>query len=186
MKKLLTDTLIQMIPVMLGVYLGFALNNFGEAQKLKKQAGTYQEMLKNEIGENLAELERVNPYHLELKQDFAEILASNDIKKAFRSKSMQGIRPGLVNKSAYNTGIQTGIIQQFDLDVIQNVNKLYTLQDQYDAFNETIISSFIAQKFPETEAEIRNALIIMSMNMNDVLNFERELTESYAEILNAF
>ena len=53
MKKLYTNLLLEIIPVMIGVYLGFALNNFGQNQKLQKQGATYKEMIRNEIEGNL-------------------------------------------------------------------------------------------------------------------------------------
>jgi len=44
MKKLITESFIQIIPVMIGVYLGFAFNNFGEQRKLEKQKAVFQQM----------------------------------------------------------------------------------------------------------------------------------------------
>ena len=184
MKKTIWNFIGQMIPVMIGVYLGFALNNFGEAQKVKSQAGVYKQMLKNEISQNLEEIKGTYAYHEKLAEDINALAKNEDLKKAFGEFSFKGLQPGLVNDSAYNTGIQTGIIQHFDLEFIQSLNRLYALQKKYDAFNESMISSFLAQKFPETESEIKSMLIAVSMNMNDVLNFEHELEKFYTAILN--
>ncbi len=187
MKQVVTTILIQMLPVMIGVYLGFAMNNFGEHQKLKKQSNTYKEMLKNEITENLASVEYVNTYHIQLTEKFSEILQAEDIKAKFDNMALNGFngfKPGFVNNSAYNTGIQTGIIQEFDLKLIQSLNRLYTLQGKYNRFNENMINSFLSNKFPETNSEIKSLLISSSMSMADVLVYEKELRSFYQEILN--
>lgn len=183
MKKIALNVLNQIIPIMIGVYLGFALNNFGEDRQLKRQADTFRNMLRTEIGENLEELEGVRPYHAQLLEDFSGLLHSDDLKKAFEEYSLKGLRPGFVNGSAFNTGIQTGVIQQFDLNLIQLLNRLYTLQEKYNSFNESMIASLSSRAFPETEKEIRSVLISVSMSMTDVHQFEQELIRSYQLVL---
>jgi|GEM_PF-1149076 len=182
-KRSLYSGLLQMIPIIFGVYLGFALNNFGEQQKTNQQKATYEQMLKNEIQDNLKQIEKVSVYHQKITADFAAIRKSKDIKTAFNNYSMTGLRPGMVNSSAYETGIQTGIIQEFDLEIIQQLNKLYSFQERYDNYNDQMMNSFLSGKFPETESEIKNMMINLSMNMSDVESFERGLQKYYQLIL---
>ncbi|MFK7807413.1 MAG: hypothetical protein AB8F74_06365 [Saprospiraceae bacterium] len=184
MKKTISNILSQIIPVMIGVYLGFAMNNFGENRKLESQSETYKLMLKNEIGENLDALKSVSDYHVTIVKNFTDLLKSEDLVKAFQNTSFEGFRPGFVSSSAYNTGVQTGIIQAFDLNLIQTLNRLYTLQGKYNRFNENMINSFLGNKFPETESEIRSVLTSSLMSMNDVIIFENELMKYYSELLN--
>ncbi len=183
MKKLIISVFTQILPVMLGVYLGFALNNFGESQKIKREKKVFREMLRNEIKENLASIKDVYAYHLKFSKDSDAIRKSPDVKKAFDEYEMRGLRPGFVNQSAYKTGIQTGIIQEFDLELIQVLNRLYTLQENYTTYNEMMMNSFLSRKFPETESEIKNTIQILMMNMNDLDNFEKNLENFYTKVL---
>lgn len=183
LKTALYRGLLQILPIMFGVYLGFSLNNFGEQQKLNQQKNTYEQMLKNEIQDNLKQIKKASIYHKKITKDFIDIRESNDIKKAFNDYSMAGLRPGIVSNSAFETGIQTGIIQEFDLETIQHLNKLYNYQQKYDNYNEQMLNSFLSGKFPDTESEIKSLMINLSMNMSDVENFERELQEYYQLIL---
>lgn len=185
MKKVLLNLTNQILPIMLGVYLGFAMNNFGENRKTKRQVSIFRQMLQNEIQENLAEIKQVSPYHVKLSKDFSNILESENIQETFERYSFQGIKPGIVNNSAFNTGVQTGIIQEFDLQLIQDLNRLYTFQAKYNSFNETTIGSFVAKKFPETEPEIKSTLVSMVMNMNDIQSFENTLIDFYEKVLAA-
>jgi len=168
---------------MLGVYLGFAMNNFGENRKLKAQSKTYKLMLENEIKENLKSLESVSAYHSKLITDFTSLLQSEDIVKGFESGSFGGFKTGFVSNSAYDTGVQTGIIQHFDLKLVQSLNRLYTLQGKYIRFNENMINSFLEHKFPETESEIKSILISSTMSMNDIIIYEEDLMKYYKILL---
>lgn len=172
-----------MLPVMLGVYLGFALNNYGENRKLAQQITTYKQMLSNEITGNLEQVEGVLEYHEKLKTEFQEILNSEEVLKEFQSYKFKGIRPGMVNRSAYETGLQTGIIQELDLELVQRVNQLYTYQSKYTKMNESILNNFIGQDYPETKSAAENMLIGLNMSMNDILQFETELPSFYRKIL---
>lgn len=186
MKKTIGSILSQIIPIMIGVYLGFAMNNYGENRKLKKQADTYKKMLTTEITENLEGIEHVREYHIQLKDEFKALSQSEQIVEDFEKVNFKGFRPGFVSNSAYNTGIQTGIIQEFDLKIIQALNKLYTLQGKYSRFNEDMINSFLSNKFPETASEMKSLAISSTMSMNDVLIYEKELIEFYTQLLNKF
>lgn len=183
MKKIFVSFISQILPVMLGVYLGFAINNFGEDRKLRAQSDTYRMMLKQEISANLEGIKNVSDYHIEMSSNFYQLLESEDIVESFKAFEFTGFRTGFVSSSAYETGIQTGIIQEFDMKLIQRINKLYTLQGKYNRFSESMISSFLAGNFPETESEVKNLLITSSMSMNDIVIFERELIESYEMLL---
>lgn len=185
MKKILSNVLNQIIPIMIGVYLGFAVNNFGENRKVRQQVKTYQEMLRIELEENLQALQKVQDYHINLSQTFSNLLASDEIEKDFEASNFQGLKPGFVSSSAYQTGLQTGIIQEFDLNFVQTLNRCYTLQDKYNTFNENLLSSFQSTKYPEKADEIRSFLITMRMNMNDIKYFEQDLQRQYSLILEA-
>jgi len=183
MKKIAISILSQILPIMLGVYLGFAMNNFGENRKIRAQKVTFKNMLRNEVETNLKSIENVSTYHVDLSNSFEELLQGDDTREAFKQLQFGGFRPGFVSDSAYSTGIQTGIIQEFDLDLIQNLNMLYTLQRKYNRFTENMVNSFLANKFPETDSEIRSVMTNASMSMNDVLIFERELIANYQRVL---
>lgn len=184
LKKIVDNIVHQIIPIMIGVYLGFALNNFGESRKLAKQKTVFTKMLFNEVKDNRREVAEKDVYHLKLKQDFIEIRESEDVKAAMKAYRMTGLRPGLVSSSAYDTGIQTGIIQEFDLTLIQLLNRLYNYQNKYNSYNENMVNSLFSNGFPETEKEIKDMLTMTIMSLNDVESFERELQDFYQGVLN--
>lgn len=183
MKKHLINIIIQIIPVMIGVVLGFMISNYAENQKIKKKHIQYVEILKNEIKQNLASIEASIPYHEQLKNDFKEMSRSKNIMDDFSNYTMRGLRPGQVDRSAFETGIQTGIIQEFSLDEIQKINKLYAIQKSYDTFNNSMIEALLNQSFPDNQSDMKAIATKIIMNMNDVLPKEYTLQEFYKKIL---
>ena len=183
MKKHLINIIVQMIPVMIGVVLGFMISNYGENQKIKKRHAQYVELLKNEIKQNLSIIENCIPYHVQLREDFKKFEKSDNLIEDFSSYTLKGLRPGNVDRSAFETGIQSGIIQEFSLDKIQKINKLYSIQKSYTTFNISMIEALLMQKYPETESDIRGMTSNIVMNMNDVLPKEYALQEVYTLML---
>jgi hypothetical protein len=184
-KKPLLSFLNQIIPVMIGVYLGFALNNFGQDQKTKNQFKAYKTILKTEVSDNLLQLAKVQQYHLDMRDSIRNLQASESIVEDynyFMKNSFMGFRPALFNNSAYETGIQTGMIQEFKLETVQAINKTYTMQEIYFSFTQNIIQSISARKLPESEKEIRNALRVMEMNFNDFQSLESISKSNYLEL----
>lgn len=173
----------EMIPVMLGVYFAFALSDFSEQRKTNAEFAEYKMLLKKEVTQNL---ERIIPnfkYHENLKEDLISLARSEQPYKAFQDYNMQGLRTGFVSSSAYKTGIQTGIIQEFDLDMIQNINNLYTYQDNYEDYNKGLLNGFINKDIPENDKEVMSMSANLLMSMNDVIIFENNLIEYYNLLL---
>lgn len=172
-----------MIPVMIGVFLGFSLNNFAEKQRIEQHTTNFTSMIKNEILTNQQNIERVYEYHNNLKADVDSLRQSRNLKEAMNGYAFNGLRPGSVDNSAFRTGVQSGIIQEMDLSLIQKINMLYNLQDDYQEFNKAMIASILNKDFPTTEMEIEKLLVSVKMNMNDVTSFEERLMEKYIEII---
>lgn len=185
-KSILKNFIDQMIPVMIGVYLGFALNNFGESKKIKKDTDDVFNMIKVEIQENLSSVQKVEKYHEDLGKDILAILQSTNVRQKFNEYSFKGLRPGRVYRSSYDTAIQSGTIKNFDIQNIKVFNRLYSLQDSYDDYNKTFLGNFLGCDFPNTDKEVKNLLISLNMSLNDVIISEDELIKAYNDVLKEF
>ncbi len=173
----------EMIPVMLGVYFAFALNDYSEQRKTNNQFAEYKALIKKEVTQNLERLKPNFEYHKNFKDDLVSITESDEPFQSFKEYKMQGLRPGFVSKSAYQTGVQTGIIQEFDLDMIQNINNLYTFQSKYDEYNKSLLAGFINKNIPQNDDEVVTVAANLIMSMNDVIISEENLITFYTELL---
>lgn len=173
----------EMIPVMLGVYFAFALNDYSEQRKTDKQFAEYKALIKKEISQNLNNIKPNFEYHKIFKDDLVVFTKADEPLKKFNEYNMKGLRPGFVSSSAYQTGVQTGIIQEFDLDMIQKLNNLYTFQSKYDDYNKSMLEGFINKSIPQNDDEVVNIAANLIMSINDVIISEENLMSFYSKIL---
>lgn len=81
MKRFFKDVLLQIIPVAIGVYLGFFVSNWAEERKANKEASRYIENLIAEVTLNRSKIEALAPYHKMLRDSsyqFSQIAKDND------------------------------------------------------------------------------------------------------------
>ena len=67
MKKHIKDIILQIIPIAIGVYLGFFVSNWGEANKRQNQAEKLLESIRSEIKNNKNVLKNIVDYHIMLR-----------------------------------------------------------------------------------------------------------------------
>jgi hypothetical protein len=177
MKKTLGNFLLQTIPVMIGVYLGFVISNWSKNNQTKRQADILATNLISEIETNKAHLAQVFDYHVILR-DSSRYYANpnNPISKP---GFFQGSRVMKLSFSAYNTGIQTGIINELPLDLIQQINHLYTLQQDYNDYGDMMMASLINKDFSPREEDVRKIAQFLAVTMTDIVIKERELIDNY-------
>ena len=84
----------------------------------------------------------------------------------------------LVN-SAYSTGIQTGIVNELPIDVIQDVNKMYTYQNDYNDFGNLLMASLINRDFSGKEEDMRKIARFLSLTITDIVIQENDLISEY-------
>ncbi len=173
----------EMIPVMLGVYFAFVLSDYSEARKTANQFKEYKQLIKKEVSQNLDNINPTYEYHKSFKEDLIQIANHKDPYNHYLDYQMKGLRPGFVSSSAYQTGIQTGIIQEFDLDMIQQINNIYTYQSKYDDYNKSLLSGFINKELPQNSTEVKSIASNLIMSMNDIIISERNLIEYYEALI---
>lgn len=185
-KSIMSNIFNQIIPIMIGVYLGFAMNNYGESVKIRKDKAIFSQMLLNELSKNFYTIDRAEKYHMDLKLELDQLLESEDVVKSFKDYTFRGIRTPRLNSGSYQTGIQTGILKEFDLEYVQLVNQLYTNQAYVLKLNENILASLVAKEMPTDEGEIVLSLQNLQVNLNDMLGGEMDLKKYLCEFIRAY
>ncbi|MEL6132884.1 MAG: hypothetical protein AAFR59_05920 [Bacteroidota bacterium] len=180
MKQKIGELLFQMIPVMLGVYLGFVVSNWTESVRQQEDYKLLIASLRSEMQVNQRQLEGIIDYHITVR-DSSNYYAS-DSHLVLKPTFFKGTRMSKLTNSAYLTGIQTGTINALPIDVIQKVNQLYTLQKNYNDYGNLILASLINRDFSEKEEDLRNIARFLSITMVDVVALETQLIRGYEAI----
>lgn len=186
MKKKIGEIILQIIPVMIGVYLGFVVSNWSEMNKTKSQTELLRNNIVAEIESNKTKISEVLEYHIMLRDSsqFYQKTIDIDIKKT--PPYFKGTRTMTLINSAFDTGIQTGLINRLKFEEIQAINNIYTRQSAYKNFNNLILSglmTLMTTDFQENDKGEKKFYSYLAMTMTDVVIQENRLIQNYEELL---
>ncbi|MEM8896342.1 MAG: hypothetical protein AAGC88_17315 [Bacteroidota bacterium] len=180
MKKKIGEILLQIIPVMIGVYLGFVMSSWADTNKRKKESAKMVENIISEIASNQKKIEAVVEYHMMIRDSSRHYAYNTD--KIGNPQFFQGTRIIPLTNSAFETGIQTGIINELSLEQIQALNQLYTYQNEYNNFSNILMSGLINKKLSDKEEHIRDIALYLAPTMTDVVIKEEGLLKEYGMV----
>lgn len=167
---------------MIGVYMGFIASNWSDNNQKRNQSRSLINNLLSEIETNENKLKSVFDYH-KMVRDSSRFYSSSE--NEIRSPAFfEGTRTMKLTNSAYNTGIQTGIINELAIDKIQAINQLYTFQNDYNEFGNLMTASLINKDFSDNAEDVRKIARFLSVTMTDIVIKENDLIERYNLIKN--
>lgn len=174
---------LQIIPVMIGVWLGFIVTDWSEGRSQRKKAEVFLDNVRSEIQGNREHIESLVDYHQALRDSCGAFLEKDLSKLVVDGPPdfFQGLRFRQMASSAFDTGIQTGIINELELDEIQSLNKLYTFQEDYNGFNKIMLNRFMDFEFVPEKKELIRIIRFVSITMGDVTQMESTLIKFYKE-----
>lgn len=180
MKSKFSAILLEIIPVAIGVFLGFLVSNWADNRTNYQKTQNLKENITAEVISNKHRIEKVIDYHKTLR-DSSVYYANNRITR--EPRFFQGINTAFLLKSAFETGIQTGLINGFPIDLIQEANDVYNIQNEYSDFKSLLLSSILSIDVMGEEKEKRRFFTILALAMTDVVIHEEMLLEKYETLL---
>lgn len=165
---------------MIGVYLGFVVSNWAERSKKRKQSKALVANLLLEVQTNREQLNAVINYH-EMLRDSSRHYAYSG-QKLTNHDFFNGLMGQNLSNSAYETGIQTGTINELPLGEIQTINQLYTFQETYNDYGTLMLSKFLSLDFTEKEEDLQRILRFLALTMTDMVNMETHLISLYEKL----
>ncbi|MEW7290640.1 hypothetical protein [Aquimarina sp. 2304DJ70-9] len=180
-KNKIGELFFQIIPVMIGVYLGFVVSSWSERREQNSKKKILAENIISEIKENKNNVLEVVEYHKMLR-DSSRYYLNSDITTT--ASFFRGINtPSLVN-SAYETGIQTGLLNELSIDRIQSLNRVYKTQNTIDNFTNIMLTGLVSMDLGKDKKSTKKILNFLSITMEDVALLENQLINDYNHVLN--
>lgn len=179
-KRSLGELIFQIIPVMIGVYLGFVISNWSESQNKRKESNVLVQSIQKEIENNSQTIKNVLDYHTMLRDSCS--FYSNHNSPIKNLNFFEGVRIKKLAESAYQTGLQTGIINNLDIERIQKLNALYTSQESFNEMANMILTGLINRDFSSNESSIKSIMQFLAIAMTDVVIQENNLMENYIQM----
>ncbi|MCT8340754.1 hypothetical protein MG296_11865 [Flavobacteriaceae bacterium TK19130] len=179
--KYLGSLLLQIIPVMIGVYLGFLVTDCSSEKQTNEKRNALVKNISAELTSNKNRLEQVVDYHRMVRDSVRYYLQHP--KPISGPGFFRGTNTMTLPRSAFETGIQTGIINELSIDKIQALNTTYTHQDSYNEFGMLMLQGLITMDFDESKESIEKIFRYLSISMTDVVIKEEDLLKQYDKTL---
>jgi len=174
--------LLQTLPVMLGVYLGFWLSERGEQKHTDQQVDKLETLIINEIESNRSEVTKKLKYHEMLLDTLNVLKKGNNIDRSRLFNTFKGINPPRLKNACYQSGIQTGLINNFELEEVTLLNEIMAEQESLDKYSDAAIAALLTTGTFGDEG-FSDILGRVVMNLNDITSFEGRLLRYYDSAL---
>jgi flagellar biosynthesis GTPase FlhF len=181
MRARIVDIIVQIIPVMIGVFLAFLVSDCSEETRIRQKRDQMVEMLTTEVSENKKKIEQVIDYH-KMLLDSTSYYAQPSRKLVGKPNFFKGVRTITLSHGAYQSALQTGLISELDLEQIQMINELYQSQEAYNNYNNMILEGLVTQDFVNPNQRDR-VLRFLSVAMYDVVVKERDLLVAQKQVV---
>lgn len=174
------ELLFQIVPVTIGVFLGYVISNWSENEQQESKKKILVTNIINEIKTNKENVLGVIEYH-EIQRDSSRYYLNSE--KKTEGSFFNGINTATLVNNAFETGIQTGLLNNLSIDRIQSFNRVYTYQKLYLEYRSIILTGLVSMDFQNDEESIYKLLNYLSLTMADVVVLERKLISEYDNIL---
>lgn len=181
--------LIEVVLIVLGVLLGLFANEWRKARADQARSDVALEQIRAEIAYNQSEIDSsLVAYHEQVSDSLARLVSRGEAGVAVTADAVQralpnGFRVPLLQTTAWDLSVQTGIINQFDLSTVAPIARVYNLQQflqgKLDRISDNFyIASNVDPRVAQGQARAPSILA------GDIAIQERKLMRLYPEALN--
>jgi hypothetical protein len=151
--KKIKEFLFQMIPVMLGVYLGIVAGNWNADKQHTQLKAQVLEKINTEVKSNKKRVENAIIYHKQLSDSvkiaFATIppellkLSVTELPDTIAQVFWQGTRTGTLKNSGYQTALATDVLANLDVNIVSLLADIESQQRNYEEVGSTYVNTII-------------------------------------------
>lgn len=152
--KSILKYLIEIVIVAFGVFLGVYYSNVNADNQTKNEKNKSISLIISELEHNKELLEEHIAYHKKIKIEIDSIIPSLSEDELYldfaRSelnhleiKGWKGFRFARLQKTAFESAKTSGIIKEYNIELIQKISEVYSFQDMYIDFGTSILDKAI-------------------------------------------
>jgi hypothetical protein len=193
-KKAIRKYAIEAFLIVFSVLLALFLNKVFENQKVNRQERIARESLVRELTHNLRVTEDILRLHNSIltRIDSIEGVPDSDLGQLFSNQHLdlgkltggESLMKELLTSTGWETARSTGIIAEFEYSEVENLTKVYALQDI--VLNKTLAG--IAEVLFKTETHdptnIEATLLQLRLRFHELVGQENILIPSYKAAVN--
>ncbi|RNC92072.1 MAG: hypothetical protein ED555_02900 [Allomuricauda sp.] len=173
----------EIILVVIGILLALQINNWNEVKKIEENKRKTLALIKKELLSNQKSVDNVFEYHIMVRDTLQKlkIPETEDEVKAQMS-FWRGLRIFRLRDAAFQTAVQAGTTKDLNVDLVEELNALYTSQEAYNNFGATASSTLYQKDFSDIK-NFKKLAIFLNMVMVDLYYFESELKADFETCL---
>ncbi len=189
--KSILKYLVEIIIVAFGVFLGVYYSNVNAENKTLKEKEKSLNLIVKELELNKQLLKDQISYHEKIRIEMDSIVPSLSKERMFASfteaelklleiKGWGGFSFARLQKTAFESTKTSGLMKEFDIELVQKLSDIYYFQDTYITFATSILNKAI-----EINSSMKIVDLIGTINLmtSDVLGLEKQLSEKLEKAL---
>lgn len=143
----ISDHLIQGFLIFLSVFFAFWLTEYRETQKDEETLEVSINYIASEIRYNHSRIEYIYKYHSNLLKEIDSLKEKNDSNwmqlNGSDLKNWEGLQTPLLRSTAYQTYLNSNIIDNVDFELAKSLTNIYYTQSVIEGFDNSIIQTAI-------------------------------------------
>lgn len=174
---------IEIVIVAFGVFLGVYYSNLNAAEKTDKEKEKSISLIVQELENNQRLLLKDIEYHEGIKEALDSIFPSlseedlytNFLQSSFKHEAIDGWKGFVYSRlqqTAFESAKTTGIIREFDLELVQKLSNIYHFQNTYIGFGESILDKAFQTN---SDTKVVDFIGIIQLMTSDLLSAEKQL-----------
>lgn len=190
MKKFFKETLSQLIPVAIGVYIGILAGNWNQN---RIENNNKKEFLTNvilEMKQNQKMLSEASIYHENLRisiNSLDSILTKDQLVNPMFAQNGFDMIPGwkgtkipALENSIYEAGMISNVMSGMDFKTINNISKIYNFQKSYKELTDPILKKLYDV---DHETSLMDVIMPLSILSSDIKTVEKKIIGDYDTLI---
>lgn len=175
---------LEFLIVTFGVFLGMYVNELQNDKKIHREKEKSIHHIVLELENNKKNVEEAITYHQSIKteidsivqtivkEDLFKTYVGNTIFRYNRIKGWNGVQLANLESIALDGAKISGIIKEYDIEIIKSISKVYSLQEDYSEFGVSIRNKMINLNASTKIIDVLGAIQLMT---TDLLVYEKKL-----------
>lgn len=183
---------LELLIVAFGVFLGMMVSEYKSDAQMRENIETSKKLIIDELESNKQSLLLASAYHQQIHTEFDSIRISlneeivmspifgNQHFGLMKLPSWEGIKPALINDTAYESAKLNGVFQNMDIRELKQISEIYK---QLLAYKE--LSKSVNQKILDIDAHsiVADLLFILEITSNDLNHMEEDLSTQITSVI---
>ena len=177
---------LEFMIVAFGVFLGIYVSNLQNEKKMESEREKSITYIIKELENNKKNVEKSIEYHQLIKSNLDSLVSNLTEKDVFENyignkkfrhnqiKGWNGVKLADIENTAFEGAKISGIIKEYDIELIQCISKTYNRQEKYSEFGNLL---FDRMGSINSSTKIVDVLGTIQLMTTDLVLFEKQLLE---------